>query len=33
MKNWHWKDEVFVFMLIGTIIVELAVCWLLCKLV
>ena len=31
MKNWHWKDEMFVFLLIGTIVIELAVCWAITK--
>ena len=31
MKKWHWKDELFVYLLIGTIVIELAVCWLLSK--
>jgi hypothetical protein len=31
MKKWHWKDELFVYLLIGTIVIELAVCWMINK--
>ena len=31
LKKWHWKDEAFVFILIATIIVELAVLYVITK--
>ena len=33
MKKWHWKDEVFVFLLFATIAIELVAVWLLNKFV
>ena len=29
--KWHWKDEALVFLLIGTILIELAVIWVITK--
>ena len=29
--KWHWKDELFVYLLISTILIELAVCWMINK--
>lgn len=33
MKNWDWKDEAFLIMLICTILIDMAVVWLLCRVV